>query len=186
LAEDIFTGVNAGSAWNRGLEVMVSANLFQEKDPQDYNAGFEISYHLARNTFRDFVDEGIDYGGKELPGIPRQVLRTELSGQFKDFSASFLQHYTGPQWMTDANDQPYEAYALTHLQLSWDQDFYSSPFRIKLYGGIRNLLDKHHASMILINAPSFGGSAPRYYYPGSPRHFYLGMKLTVHSRKRSP
>jgi iron complex outermembrane receptor protein len=179
LSEDIFTGVNAGSAWNRGIEFMLRGKLFQEREEQDRNVGFTLSYHHSRNTFRDFVDDGIDYSGKELPGIPRQILRAELNGTFRDFSLRLFQNYTGAQWMNDANDQKYNAYALTDLQLSWE--FYpdSSPFSIRLYAGIRNLFDTHYASMILINAPSFGGRPPRYYYPGKPRHFYLGLRLSI-------
>jgi iron complex outermembrane receptor protein len=160
---------------------MLRGKLFKEREEQDRNVGFTLSYHHSRNTFRDFVDDGIDYSGKELPGIPRQILRAELNGTFRDFSLRLFQNYTGAQWMNDANDQKYNAYALTDLQLSWE--FYpdSSPFSIRLYAGIRNLFDTHYASMILINAPSFGGRPPRYYYPGKPRHFYLGLRLSIHS-----
>ena len=54
---------------------------------------------------------------------------------------------------------------------------------MKFYGGIRNLFDAHYASMILINAPSFGGQPPRYYYPGTPRYFYLGLRFAFKSAK---
>ncbi|MCF8359782.1 MAG: TonB-dependent receptor [Prolixibacteraceae bacterium] len=41
--------------------------------------------------------------------------------------------------------------------------------------GINNVLNQHYASMILVNAPSYGGSAPRYYYPGMPRNFFFSL-----------
>jgi len=31
--------------------------------------------------------------------------------------------------------------------------------------------------MILVNAPKLGSSAPRYYYPGNPRSYYVGLKI---------
>lgn len=179
VAEDIFTGVNAGSAWNRGLEILVRGNLFQDKDAHIFNAGIQTSYHLSRNTFRHFIDDGMDYSGNELPGIPQQVFRTELTGMMKGLSLRIQHSLTGQQWMDDANEKRYEAYQLAHVQLNWEPDLDSSPFQLKLYGGVRNLFDTHHASMILINAPSFGGRAPRYYYPGSPRHYYLGISLSI-------
>jgi iron complex outermembrane receptor protein len=181
LSEDVFTGVNAGSAWNRGLEFMLRGKLYKEQDELDRNAGFSLSYHLSRNTFRDFVDDGIDYSGMELPGIPLQILRAELNGTYRGLSLRLFQNYTGPQWMNDANDLKYSAYALTDLQLGWEFNPDSLPFRLVLYAGIKNLFDTHYASMILINAPSFGGRPPRYYYPGTPRHFYMGIRLSIHS-----
>jgi iron complex outermembrane receptor protein len=51
---------------------------------------------------------------------------------------------------------------------NWDLD---------LYFGINNLFDTTYASMILINAGSFGGSQPRYYYPGLPRNIFGGVKI---------
>jgi len=181
VAEDVFTGVNAGSAWNRGLEFMLKAKLHRDDNPAKYNMDLKLSYHISKNTFRDFVDDGADYSGNELPGIPRQVLNATFGGQLGDFALQFQYTLTGKQWMDDANSQIYQSYQLAHLQLSWAHRFSDSPFRLKIYGGIRNLFDAHYASMILINAPSFGGSAPRYYYPGSPRYYYLGIRLSIHS-----
>ena len=185
-SEDIFTGVNAGSAWNRGLEFMLRGKLYREKEEQDRNAEIIISYHLSKNTFRDFVDDGVNYSGMELPGIPRQILRAELNGTFRGLGLRLSQNYTGAQWMTDSNDLEYKAYTLTNLQFSWEFLPDSSPFGIELYGGIRNLFDTHYASMILINAPSFGGSAPRYYYPGKPRHIFMGIRLSIQSHSINP
>jgi len=177
LAEDIFTGVNAGSAWNRGLELLVRGRLYQPDESLPYNAGLQLSYQLSRNTFREFVDDGIDYSGKELPGIPGQVLRTDISGEIRGLKISMQHSLIGEQWMNDNNDKKYSAYQLLHLRAQWNINPVSIPFGFSVFGGVRNLLDRHHASMILINAPSFGGSAPRYYYPGMPRYFFLGMSI---------
>jgi iron complex outermembrane receptor protein len=183
VAEDVFTGVNAGSAWNRGLELMMKGKLHKDDHPAPYNLDLRLSYHLSKNTFRDFVDDGTDYSGNELPGIPGQVLNTTLQGHLGEFSLEFQYIFTGRQWMNDANSLDYGSYQLANLQLSWIHGFKASPFQLKLYGGIRNLGDTHYASMILINAPSFGGSSPRYYYPGSPRLFFLGFKLAIDPNK---
>jgi iron complex outermembrane receptor protein len=183
LAEDVFTGINAGSAWNRGLEVLLKSRLFPGVPRHRTHMDLQVSYQLSKNTFRDFVDDGTDYSGNELPGIPRQVLNTTLQGHLGEFSLEFQYIFTGRQWMDDANSLEYESYQLGHLQLSWTHGFEASPFQLKLYGGVRNLGDRHYASMILINAPSFGGRNPRYYYPGSPRLFYLGLQLAIHPKR---
>jgi iron complex outermembrane receptor protein len=183
VAEDIFTGVNAGSAWNRGMELILDGKLLPDGGHPPFNAGLRISYHFSRNTFREFVDDGADFSGKELPGIPQQILRAALKGRFRDLSLEFQHVFTGRQWMDDANELMYEGYNLNHLQLNWTHEFSASRFAVNIYGGIRNVFNIHHASMILINAPSFGGQPPRYYYPGIPRYFYLGSRFAFKSAK---
>jgi iron complex outermembrane receptor protein len=46
-----------------------------------------------------------------------------------------------------------------------------------VFVGINNIFDEHYASMLLINAEGFGGTAPRYYYPGEPTNYYAGANL---------
>jgi iron complex outermembrane receptor protein len=180
LAEDVFTGVNAGSAWNRGLEFLVRGQLHRGREPGAFNTGGQLSYHQIKSTFTHFVDEGTDYSGKNLPGIPRQLLLAEWTGELRGFQVTTQYIFTGHQWMDDANSRRYNPYQLVNLRIDYGREISSGALDLKIYGGIRNLFNKHHASMILINAPSFGGSMPRYYYPGSPRYFYLGLGITYH------
>jgi len=177
LAEDVFTGINAGKAMNAGLEVLLRGNLHPEHSESGFNAGFTLAYNLSRNIFRDFVDDGVDYSGNKLPGIPIQELNTILMASFEGFEIRLKHILSGEQWMNDGNDRLYEGYQLFHLQLSWQHQFSSIPLNININGGVRNLFDTAYASMLLINAPSFGGTAPRYYYPGAPRQFHLGVAL---------
>jgi iron complex outermembrane receptor protein len=185
ITEDIFTGSNAGRARNTGIELSLMGSLKPESISSPCNATLSIAYNLSSNRFTDFVDDGADYSGNTLPGIPVQELSGELTGIFGDFQVSLQQGYTGRQWMNDANDQLYEGYHLTRLRLSWTLRIPSSPFHLVWYAGVQNLFNVHYASMILINAPSFGGSAPRYYYPGSPRQLYFGLRLFIQGQTGS-
>jgi iron complex outermembrane receptor protein len=179
ISEDIFTGINAGSARNAGLEVWMQAMRFPEGSGKRFNAGISTGYSLSKNLFKDFADDGTDYSGNDLPGIPSQVLSTEVTGTTGEFGISLRYHFTGSQWMNDTNDKLYGGYHLFHLQLSWEHAFGTSPFTLRIFGTVRNLFNASYAAMILINAPSFGDRAPRYYYPGSPREFILGIRITL-------
>lgn len=178
IAEDIFTGINAGKARNTGIEILMIGSLNPDPPSSGFHPTLSIGYNLSDNRFTDFVDDQSDYSGNTLPGIPVQEINGVLTGSVSGIELSIQHRYTGAQWMNDANEQLYEGYHLTHLRLKWDLRIGSSPIHLTLQGGIRNLFNAHHASMILINAPSFGGSAPRYYYPGAPREFHLGMVVT--------
>jgi len=178
IAEDIFTGINAGRARNTGIEISIKGSLFADPRSSPYNAALGIAYNLSDNRFTDFVDDGEDYSGNKLPGIPVQELAAELTGSVADIQLSLQYRFTGKQWMNDANDQLYGGYHLADLRLNWNLRIASSPFQLQWFAGVQNLFNTHYASMILINAPSFGGSAPRYYYPGTPRQINFGLRFT--------
>jgi len=84
----------------------------------------------------------------------------------------------GKQYLADDNEGIYQAYQTLDWNISYARDF-SSIFGFSIALGINNILDQSYASMILINAPSFGGAPPRYYYPGMPRNYYLTLQLKI-------
>jgi len=182
LSEDVFTGANAGKALNTGLEIwtdisiLESSGTVQGASPR-YELKAALSYTHSRNRFTDFVDDGISYTGNSLPGIPAQVLNTILTGRWKPLEIKLYFHYSGNQWMDDLNSQQYNGHQLFHIQAGWDIRIREDHFRIRLSGGIKNIMNTSYSSMILVNAPSFGGREPRYYYPGLPRQFHLGLSL---------
>jgi len=178
ITEEIFTGINAGRARNTGIELWVKGSLNADQDPSRFNASMSLGYNLSRNIFIDFVDDGADYSGNILPGIPLQELNTLFTAQFAGGELSIQHRYSGQQWMNDSNEQLYEGHHLTHIEFKGVLPIPSAPVQVTLRAGIRNLFDVQHASMILINAPSFGGNAPRFYYPGEPRQIHLGIELS--------
>ncbi len=181
LAEDVFTGANAGSALNTGVELQLSWLLYNRNSSPVYNAGTVLGYTFSRNTFLEFIDEGTDYSGNHLPGIPRQSLNLQVSGDYRSAGIRLLYQAIGQQWMEDANERVYKGYQLFHLRLQVDHSFREAPLALSLRGGVKNLFNARYASMILVNAPSFGGSLPRYYYPGPPRRFFMGITLKFKS-----
>ena len=176
VAEDIFTGVNAGSALNSGFEFRGS---FRPRSLWDVPLSPEatLGVTLSRNRFVEFIDEGTDHSGNNLPGIPGGILHAALSGSLQAFEMDLQYRYTGSQWMDDANTGSYHGYHLVNIQLGWSLDLKSIPVEMELTAGIRNLVDTHYASMILVNAPSFGGTPARPYYPGLPRRVHAGFSI---------
>ncbi len=178
IAEDIFNGANAGKALNSGLELWAQISLLRVPENYPFDAKASIGYALSSNRFINFVDDGIDYSGNSLPGIPSQKLNSILSCILGPVAILLHYQYTGSQWMNDANDQKYDAYQVLNLQVNWQLRHSIHPFVFEVHGGIKNIFNTRYASMILVNAPSFGGNPPRYYYPGLPRQFHLGITFT--------
>ncbi|MDX2431865.1 MAG: TonB-dependent receptor, partial [Bacteroides sp.] len=119
----------------------------------------------------------IDYTGNVLPGSPSQILNSMLSAAWRGLDAKLRYQYYGSQWMNDLNSEKYDGHQLLHLQVGWKFNLPGGLFGIRIHGGIRNIFNTLYSSMILVNAPSFGGREPRYYYPGNPREFHLGATL---------
>ena len=53
----------------------------------------------------------------------------------------------------------------------------SNSFNAKIFIAGNNIFNQKYASMLLINASSFGNSKPRYFYPGEPINFNGGIHL---------
>jgi iron complex outermembrane receptor protein len=185
IAEDIFTGANAGKARNSGLEISAGYSLHPEAGSASRNASLSLGYTLSGNIFTSFIDDEDDYSGNSLPGIPVQRVSALLRGTLSPFYIQLHYLFTGEQWMDDGNLTRYGGYHLLHLKASWQHHFSTVPLSMEVYAGIRNATNTHYASMLLVNAPSFGGSLPRYYYPGLPRHYYLGIRLNLAPGKAS-
>jgi len=173
ITEEVFTGVNAGKTAHSGFELQVSYDVFNRNNFPGY-LGFKSSLSLSQHRFIDFIDDGNNYSGNLLPGIPAQNIYVGLNWQpINPLLIDIHYRFAGKQFLNDANSGSTKAYQLTDLKLSYQKSFGKVSFKVS--GGINNLFNIGYASMLLVNAPSFGNAAPRYYYPGMPRHFYLGL-----------
>ena len=178
VTEEIFTGINAGSARLTGIELFNRLDLTPAAFKDNWEHTLTTSIYLNNNKFTSFVDDGTDYSGKALPGIPAQVIHTRLRTSFRENLNVVLEWtWSGNQYMNDANTESYNGHMLTNARGSYRITSPQLPFSISLNGGVNNLFDASYASMVLVNAPSFGSAAPRYYYPGTPRHAFIGISL---------
>jgi iron complex outermembrane receptor protein len=172
--EDAYIGVNAGKSLHPGLETELRWNV---TDPRKFpslvisgNATF-ANYH-----FTDFTDEGVDYSGKNLPGTAKKTwLIMGVIRPVKNMSFSLWHRYTGEMPVNDANSYFSDAYGITNLEARYMAKIKKLKFEIK--GGVQNIFDVNYASMLAVNAPSFGGNAPRYYYPGDPRNYFVSILI---------
>ena len=176
VSEDQFVGVNAGKTSHNGLEASVD---YQVIGGQNKLSIFS-SYTLSDHTFVDFVDGDSDYSGNALTGTARHHLNVGFDfdtgiGLYGNLNYKYLSAFP----MRDDNSVYSEAYQVSNLKIGYKNIFFET-LHFNIYCGINNLLDEKYASMILINASSFGGRAPRYYYPGLPRNMYFGTEMNFY------
>ncbi|MET7028535.1 TonB-dependent receptor family protein [Sediminicola luteus] len=175
VGEDQFIGKNAGKTKHRGLEV--DAN-YRFKITPDLALHPFLSYTFNNHKFVDFVDGDEDYSGNPLTGVPKNKVNTGIQ----------LKHSSGFYWNTtlqhideipldDATTLYSEAFTILNTRLGYKKEI-ARDFMIGVDLGINNISNVQYAQSVLINAVGFGGAAPRYYYPGNARNYYVSFQLS--------
>ena len=175
-ANDAYIGINAGETLHNGLEFTLRYFPFMRKK---YDLELEVNYTLADYKFTDFVDDADDFSSNALTGVPTNVLNGELNFSYNVNTFRFYTHvryqFVDEIPLRDDNSLYSTAYEVVNAKAGFI--IIHKKMRFDAFVGINNLLDEKYAAMLLINAGSFGGQAPRYYYPGLPRHYYGGVRL---------
>jgi len=178
VGPDAFIGRNAGETSHTGIELsaewFISSLSFLNRNIPSLTMNLFTAYNHTWHYFSDFVSEGTDYSGNRLTGSPLNTVNAGIYTNYKGLFANILVNYTGEMPMRDDNSLFSEPYTFTNFKIGYQQVLFQN---ISLRGslGINNLFDAKYAGMILVNAPSFGGNEPRYYYPGLPRHYYFSL-----------
>lgn len=174
VAEGRFVGVNAGSTDHPGIEIAVRSNL-----PIDNGLYIQPFANVSFNfyEFDEFVDQENDYSGNELTGVPSQQLSFGVEAQaFKRIHFYFQTNAVSEIPVNDENSVYADAYAFSNVKLAYELtllDALSTRFNL----GVNNLFNEKYAASVVTNAIGFGGSEPRYFYPGEPRNYFGSVEL---------
>lgn len=174
VGQDQYVGKNAGKTKHQGLEMEMEYrwDLGKRLTLTPF-----LSYTYNRHKFVEFINDGNDYSGNPLTGVPDHRLNSGLQVSYLNrLYWNTTYQYVGEIPMTDANTLSSDSYNLFNSKLG-----YRSQLAKKLYMdlsfGLNNIFNTKYASSVLINTSGFGGSEPRYYYPGDGRNFYGSLQL---------
>ena len=132
---------------------------------------------MSDHSFQEFIDEDEDFSGNELTGVPKHRLNAGIRlEKGRQFYWNTTYQYVGEIPLTDANTLYSDAYGIFNTRLGYTLEF-SSDFSAGIDFGVNNIFDVNYAQSVLINAVGFGGSEPRYFYPGNDRNYYGGIRL---------
>jgi len=174
ISEDQYVGINAGKTNHNGIEATIryNLNLSDKIRVQPY-----INTALNYFEFEEFTNRDLDFSGNTLPGVPKSTVNTgfELNyGTNFSFYTNLLA--VGEILLNDANSLKTENYKVVDIKARYDFKIFKN-FESNISAGINNVLDEKYASSVLPNAVGFGNSAPRYYYPGNPRNYFVSVGL---------
>ncbi len=171
--DDIFVGVNAGKTRHNGIDFSLNYRL----PVAAWSFLFWSNYAFSDYIFKEFIDGDLSFSGNELTGTPRHKVSagidlTHQSGWYGNINLLGV----GAMPIRDDNSIYSEAYGLINTKVGYRTQLVPA-LMAHFYGGLSNLTNTRYASMLAVNAGSFGGNAPRYFYPGLPINYYLGLKL---------
>ncbi len=172
--QDQFFGINAGSTTHNGLELSMGRNLLSFNN---LSVSTNIAYALSDFSFDDFVDDGNDYSGNQLTGVPMHNFNSSLDIDFLRLIYGQLDfQFVDKIPITDDNSIFANSYNLMNMNFGMRKTFFDR-LSLDLSYYLSNIFDEKYASMLLINAVGFGSSQPRYYYPGLPRNYQVRFKI---------
>jgi iron complex outermembrane receptor protein len=156
---------NAGKSSRKGVELGFASK------PID---GLELTlaYTHANFKFDRFIDDdGNDFSGNRIPGLPRSVVHggvlwRHASGFFSGLDALHVSH----RYVDNANMVSDGAYTLTDLRVGYARE--QGPWRWSAFAGANNLLDEKYNANDRLNA-GFG----RYFEPAPGRNVYGGLEV---------
>lgn len=174
VGEDQYIGRNAGKTDHNGLEFLLNYNF-----PITPGLRARSFFNAAINAFEfdDFVDDGEDFSGNKLPAVPQQSINAGLDFiTTSGIAVRATYQHEGEMPLNDANSEYREGYDLFHLKASWAPELFQN-WNTELFAGVNNVFDENYAASVIPNAVGFGGAAPRYFYPGNPRNYYVGLAV---------
>ncbi|MBM1104883.1 TonB-dependent receptor [Aurantibacter crassamenti] len=174
VIDDQYIGKNAGKTKHQGLELALNYRINVSSKIQ--MTPF-LNYTYNHHKFVEFIDEGEDFSGNDLTGVPKNTLTSGLQMQlFDNFYWNTTYQYLGSVPLTDANTLSSDSFNIMNTRIGYQKKI-SNKFTLGLDLGINNVFDTVYAQSVLINTQGFGGSEPRYYYPGNGINYYSSVKL---------
>lgn len=174
VGDDQFIGKNAGSTKHQGIDLDLSYKI---KLSSTFDISLFSNYTLSDHSFVEFIDGDNNYSGNPLTGVPKNRLNAGIQmisthGFYWNTTLQFVDEIS----LRDENTLYSDAFTVLNTRIGYKKEFFKG-FTAGLDFGINNIADKKYAQSVLINAGSFGGNEPRYFYPGNDRNFYGGLRL---------
>jgi iron complex outermembrane receptor protein len=174
VGDDQFIGKNAGKTRHDGLEVSLRYTV--DIAPKIQLTPF-LNYTLNDHSFILFIDGDEDFSGNPLTGVPKNRLHSGIQIRWLDYFYWNTTHqYVGAIPLTDANSLSSDSFNVFTTRLGYQKKL-SDKFTLGADFGINNVFDVVYAQSVLINTEGFGGSEPRYFYPGNARNYYGSLRL---------
>ncbi len=164
---------NAGKSTRKGVEISFVSEPVE-------GLRISVAYTYSDFQFDEFLDDnGNDFSGNALPGIPDDLLRGEVAYRHPSGFYGVVDVLdVGDFFVNNANSAINDSYSVVNLRAGF-ANFRFGDWTLSPYVGINNLTDEQYAANVRINA--FGG---RYFEPAPERHLYGGLAIRYNFARR--
>ncbi len=131
VGNDQYVGVNAGETIHEGIEALINYYL---KINSTFSIQPYVSASIGHYEFKEFLDNGTDYSGNELTGVPANKINAgfTLHTNFGVYLSSDY-YFIDKIPLNDGNTAYSDAYRLLNLKacvsIYYNQRFFRTPFR---------------------------------------------------------
>ena len=157
---------NAGTTQRDGIELSLQVDFTKK--------WFVLgSYTFSDFVYKDYVRNAVDFGGKQLPGIPQHFGALSINHKTdKGLNFQVEGRYSGALFTSDTNDISAKEYLLVNGSVSYR--WQGKRNLVTPFFGVNNLLNTRYNDNIRINA--FGN---RFYEPAPELNVYGGIRVRI-------
>jgi iron complex outermembrane recepter protein len=160
---------NAGRTRRQGIELAGDDDI----GPLSIDA----TYALSSFHFRDFVNDGAQFAGNAIPGIPEQ--QAQLAATWRLRNAFLLAEGQAKSrvFVNDANDAAAPGFVVLNLRAGATAAF-GRPWLSPVVGA-QNLFDRHYVGSVAVNASGPTIARTKFYEPAPGRTWYIGVSAAT-------
>jgi iron complex outermembrane receptor protein len=166
--------INAGGTRQLGVESQIAYWLI-EPETGSFIKGLQLqnAFTWSNFNFNNYQTNTIDYSGKRLTGVPKNVIVSGLQLIFPKNLSLFAQHnYTSSIPLNDANTVYAAKYNLLQAKASWQ--LFINKSKLEVFAGADNILNEKYSLGNDLNAVG-----NRFFNPAAPRNFYAGINYRL-------
>jgi iron complex outermembrane receptor protein len=155
---------NAGESRRHGVELGLGLKILK-------GLRASVTYTFLDAEFRDFVKNGEDLQGNDVPGLPpHQVFGELLYRHPVGFYGGIDVLYVEAFVVNDENTEKNDAYTVANLRLGYE--YRSDGWTVSPFLGLQNLFDEKYNGNVRINA-----SGDRFFEPAPEFNVYGGVTV---------
>ncbi|MBS1666765.1 MAG: TonB-dependent receptor plug domain-containing protein [Bacteroidetes bacterium] len=171
---NVYYYVNAGATKQNGFESYVSYILIDHPHHFIKQSKLWASYALDDFHYTDFKQLSIDYSGKYMPGVPKNVFVVGIDAEtIMGIYANLTYTYTDKIWLNDANSAYAGSYNLLGARVGYKKTF-AKKIKLELFAGADNIFNTKYSLGNDINA-----AVGRYYNAAAGVNYFAGMRLGI-------
>ncbi len=165
--------VNAGGTKQTGIELQTSCMLVSPaKNKIISKLEVSNSATYAHFKFTDYIIGSANYSGKDITGVPRYTVVSNLLMEIKRAGYLFVQHnYTAEIPVNDGNTVKADHYNLVQLKIGYP--FSAGVTKMEVYAGIDNLLNERYSLGNDLNAVG-----NRFFNAAPLRNYFAGIRVS--------